>query len=133
MFESIPAPPHVAAFRFTGTLTGQDYDHVIAEIESRLVEYQRIAVLADLTGLSGMSVEAMGKDFRYALSKLGEYSRFARAAVITDQDWLGKISELGGHLLPGTEVRAFASAQAGDALDWVMALPAEDVRESGLH
>lgn len=126
MIEPIAAPPHVAAFRFSGTLTGEDYDRCIAEMESRLAEYRRIAVLADLSAMNGLSAEAMGKDLRYALSKLGEYSRFARAAVVTDQEWLGRISELAGHVLPSTEVRAFSANEADAALAWAAELRAED-------
>lgn len=130
MIEPIVAPPHVAAFRFSGTLTGEDYDRCIAEIEARLAEYRRIAVLADLSAMDGMTVEAMGKDLRYALSKLGEYSRFARAAVVTDQEWLGRISELAGHVLPATEVRAFTANDAVAALEWSSELRAEDLDDA---
>ena len=119
MIEGIPAPPQVAAFRFRGQLSGEDYDRCIAEIEARLHEYRRIGIFTDLGGMTGISAEAMAKDLRYAVQKLGEYSRFARAAVVTDKQWLGRISELAGHLLPATEVRAFEPAEAGQALAWV--------------
>lgn len=127
MIDAIPAPPHVAAFRFSGQLTGEDYDLCIRELEARLAEYRRIAVVSDLSGLTGLSAEAMAKDLRYAIGKLGEYSRFARAAVVTERQWLGKISELSGHLLPATEVRAFEPAQLDQALAWAAELPAESV------
>ncbi len=126
MIEGIPAPPQVAAFRFNGQLSGEDYDRCIAEIEARLREYRRIGLFTDLSGMTGVSAEAMAKDLRYAVQKLGEYSRFARAAVVTDKAWLGRISEFAGQLLPATEVRAFEPAEAGPALAWV----AEVVPES---
>ncbi|MGN6224127.1 STAS/SEC14 domain-containing protein [Pseudoxanthomonas sp.] len=118
MIESIPAPPHVAAFRFSGQLSGEDYDRCIATLEAHLAEYRRIGVFTDLRDMTGLSAEALAKDLRYAVQKLGEYSRFARAAVVTDKQWLGRISELAGHLLPATEVRAFEPAEAGQALAW---------------
>lgn len=119
MIEGIPAPPHVAAFHFSGQLSGDDYDQCIAGIEARLHEYRRIGIFTDLGGMTGLSAEAMAKDLRYAVQKLGEYSRFARAAVVTDKQWLGRISEFAGHLLPATEVRAFEPAEAAQALAWV--------------
>lgn len=126
MIEILPAPPHVAAFRFSGKLSGEDYDRCIAQIEACLAGYRRIAIVSDLSGMTGLSAEAMGKDFRYAISKLGEYSRFARAAVVTGQHWLGKVSELAGHWLPATDVRAFEPGQADAALAWAAELAAED-------
>ncbi len=118
MIEPIQAPPYLAAFRFSGRLGGEDYDACIAQIESRLREYPRIAVYADLADMTGMSLEAIGKDFQYAFGKLGEYSRFARAAFVTDQPWLGQIGELAGRLLPRTEVRAFAPGEEAAAMAW---------------
>ncbi|SOD54516.1 STAS/SEC14 domain-containing protein [Pseudoxanthomonas wuyuanensis] len=122
MIDLIAAPPYVAAFRFSGKLTGEDYDRCIAEIEARLAEYPRIAILSDMTGMTGLSAEAVGKDLRYALDKFGEYSRFARAAVVTDKGWLGKVSEFSGKFLPKTEVRAFDPGQADAALAWAAEL-----------
>lgn len=116
MIEILASLPHVAAYRFTGQLTGEDYDACIADLETRLARFPRIAVLSDLSDLQGMSLEAVGKDLRYAASKLGELKRFARAALVTDKRWLVAATGLAAHLLPRTEVRTFAQdeqAQAG--------------------
>lgn len=118
MYESIPAPAHVAAFRFAGTLTGDDYDRCIAEIETRLAAFRRIGMFCDLTAMTGLTAQALGKDLRYALGKLGEYDRFARAALISERDWLDRVSALAGRLLPDTEVRAFAAGQQAEAIAW---------------
>lgn len=122
MIEIISTPSHVAAYRFTGQLTAEDYDACIADLEAKLAQYPRIAVVSDLTGLTGLTFEALGKDLRYSLSKLGEYSRFARAAVITDRRWLAGISEAAGRLLPRTEVRTFEAHEQAPALAWAEAL-----------
>ncbi|NZA27581.1 STAS/SEC14 domain-containing protein [Luteimonas sp. SJ-92] len=126
MIEILPAPPHVAAFQFSGTLDGDDYDRCIAEIEARLGEYRRIGLYADMSGFSGMSAAAIGKDLRYAVAKLGDYDRFARGAVVTERDWLGKVSEMAGKLLPGTEVRAFAPGEQAQALQWAADIAKHD-------
>ncbi|MDH5823869.1 STAS/SEC14 domain-containing protein [Luteimonas sp. RD2P54] len=118
MIEILPSPPHLAAFQFSGTLDGDDYDRCIAEIEARLAAHPRIGLYADMSGFSGMTAAAVGKDLRYAIEKLGDYDRFARGAVVTEREWLGKASELVGKLFPGTEVRAFAPGEQAQALQW---------------
>ena len=119
MIEILPAPPHVAAFHCQGTLSADDYDHCIAQIETRLATHRRIAVFVDLTGLSGLTPEAMAKDLRYALSKFGEYDRFARAAIVTERDWLAQISSMGALFFPKTELRTFGPAEREAALAWI--------------
>lgn len=119
MIEVLQSAPHVAAFHFTGTLTGEDYDTCIAEVETKLSLNPRIAVYTDLTGMTGMSVEAMGKDVRYAIDKFGEYSRFARSAVVTERHWLANVSTFAGKFVPTTELKTFEPDERQEAMAWV--------------
>ncbi|HEY5851621.1 MAG TPA: STAS/SEC14 domain-containing protein [Lysobacter sp.] len=125
MIEILPSPSHVAAFHFSGTLDGDDYDRCIADIESRLAQHQRIGVFCDLTGFTGLTAQAMGKDLSYAFGKFGEYHRFARGAIITDKHWLARISEFSGRLFPHTEILAFDPHEREAALLWASDVPAD--------
>lgn len=118
MIETLTSPAYVAAYRFTGQLSGEDYDACIADLEARLAQFPRIAVLSDLSDMQGVSLEAIGKDLRYAASKLGEFGRFARVAIVTDKRWLVAATEFAAHLLPTTEVRTFAQEERANALAW---------------
>jgi hypothetical protein len=80
--------------------------------------HERIGLYCDITGFTGMTPEAMGKDLRYALAKFGEYGRFARGAIVTDKHWLGRISEFAGHFFPHTEIRSFEPEEHDAALTW---------------
>ena len=118
MIEILQSEPHVAAFHFTGTLTGEDYDACIGEIETKLSLNPRIAIFADLTGMTGMSAEAMAKDVRYGVSKFGELKRFARSAVVTEREWLARVSSFTGKLMPGIEVKTFVPGERAAAMAW---------------
>ncbi len=130
MIDILPAPPHVAAFHFTDTLTAADYDLSIAEIEARLAGHDRIAVFTDLTGMTGVTPAAMARDLRFAIGKVGEFRRFARAAVVTERNWLAGITHLGAMLFPRTEIRTYTAAQRDEAFAWASeALPAPGASE----
>lgn len=118
MIEILASPPYVAAYRFADELTGADYDTCIADLESRLARFERIAVVSDISDLHGLALEVIGKDLRYALSKRGEYDRFARAAVVTDKRWLVTVTGLADRVMPRTEVRTFAAGERTVALAW---------------
>lgn len=118
MFETLPAPPHVAAFRFSGTLDGEDYDRCIQQVEAKLADHPRIGLLCDLTGFTGLTPAALAKDLRYALTRFGEYRRFARSAIVTDKHWLGRASEFAAHFLPHSEIRTFDPGEFDAALAW---------------
>lgn len=118
MIELLPAPDHVVALRFSGELTGPDFDKVAGEIEARLARYPRIGVVADLTGFDGLTLEALAKDIRYNLAKLGEWKRFPREAVITDKAWVRTAVSALDPLVPQVEVRTFSPAEQAEALAW---------------
>lgn len=118
MIEILPSPPHVAAFHFSGTLDGDDYDRCIEVIESRLAGHDRIAIFCDLTGMTGITPAAMAKDLRYALTKFGEYRRFARGAVVTERDWLARVTGFAAVFFPRTDMRTFTPAEREAAVAW---------------
>ncbi|CAN7402920.1 STAS/SEC14 domain-containing protein [Phenylobacterium sp. LjRoot219] len=118
MIEMLPAPDHVVALRFSGELTGPDFDRVAAEIETRLARHERIGVVADLTGFDGVTLQALAKDLRYNLAKLGEWKRFPREAVITDKAWVRAAVHALDPLVPQVEVRTFNPGEQSAALAW---------------
>jgi len=118
MIELLPAPDHVVALRFSGELTGPDFDRVAGEIEARLARHERIGILADMTDFSGVTLEALGKDLRYNLTKLGEWKRFPREAVISDKAWVRTAVKAIDPLVPQVEVRTFAPGETDAALAW---------------
>lgn len=118
MIDILPAPSHVAAFHIHETLTAEDYDKCIAEVDARLAEHPRISIYCDLVGMGMVTPVAMAKDLRYALGKLGEYHRFARGAIVTERDWLGSVMRLASVFFPHTDLRAFTPAERAAALAW---------------
>jgi hypothetical protein len=118
MIEILQAPPHVAAFHFSGTLGVGDYDRCIDLIEARLAEHDRIAIFCDLTGMTGIEPAAMAKDLRFALAKFGEYQRFARSAVVTEHAWLARVTRFAAMFFPHIEIRTFAPEERAAALAW---------------
>src|SRR3546814_13774435 len=74
-----------------------------------------------------MTADAIGKDLRYGLGKLGDLDRFGRSGIVTDKQWLAALAEFFGKLVPGNEVRAFGPDGANAALGRVAAGPPPEV------
>lgn len=45
--------------------------------------------------------------------------RFDRMAVVADKQWVRKVSEVEGALIPGLKIKAFDSQQAAEAEAWL--------------
>ena len=112
MLTPIDAPDHVVAFRMGGKVRRADVEAVIAETEARLERHPRVAIYAEVEPVEGMTFEAMSADLRYALPRL---DRFGPVAVVTDETWIAKLTQIEGWLLPAMGLRVFARDQADRA------------------
>lgn len=118
MIEILEAPDHVMAVRLAGRLSGGDMDELTAALEAKLARHPRIGIVADLTPMAGMTLEALAKDIRYNISKLGDWKRFPREAVITDSAWVRAAMSALDPVVPHVEVRSFAPADRDAAVSW---------------
>ena len=123
MLEVLQSPDQVAALAVSGTLTGGDYDRVIAEVEAKLARHERIGVLMDLTLFEDFTAEAAWKDIRYDLSKLFELKRFPRGAVVSSKQWTRMAVGIASSLLPHVELRTFDAGARAEAMRWVSEIP----------
>ncbi len=119
MIEILTSPDHVVALKLSGTLSGEDYDKIVAELEARLDRHEQIGVLVDLVGFKDFTFEAGAKDLQYGLRNLWHLKRFPREAVITDKEWVRALARIGDPIIPHVEVRTFEPGEGEMAMSWV--------------
>ena len=119
MIELLDSPPHVLAYRISGTIDAEDYDAVIAALDAKLATHPRIGVFADMAGFTDMTAGAWAKDIRYHMGHFGDWSRFPRCAVVTDKQWLRVMVQWLDPLFPQFEAKVFAPGEEAQAMAWV--------------
>ncbi|MGR4863803.1 STAS/SEC14 domain-containing protein [Caulobacter sp. LARHSG274] len=119
MMEVLASPDHVVAMKLSGTINGEDYDRVVAEVDSKLDAHDKIGVLVDLTAFKDLTVEAGAKDVRYSLRHLWQLKRFPRDALITDKEWVRVLARIASPIVPHVEIRTFCPGEQALALSWV--------------
>ena len=100
MIKMLESPDYVTALKVSGTLTAEDYDRIVADVEAKLDRHDRLGVLLDLVDFKDLSPEAAAKDIRYSLSKIWELKRFPREAIVTDKAWIRALSRIASPLVP---------------------------------
>ena len=119
MIEILPLADHVAAFRISGTMTAEDYDRAIAEVEAKLKAHERVGTYTDMIEFGDITGDALARDVQYSLGKLGELNRFTRNAIITDKEWVRAVVRFVQNFLPRTEMRTFAAGEREAAKAWI--------------
>ncbi|HEX7855648.1 MAG TPA: STAS/SEC14 domain-containing protein [Sphingobium sp.] len=118
MIELLPAAGHVAAFKLSGTLVEDDLDKVITEVEGRLKQYEKVGIVADMTGFHDIGLRASLKDLRFSFGKVFEWHRFPREAVITDKQWIKTMCSMLDPVIPFVSVKTFSPEEAEAAFAW---------------
>ncbi|WP_041522361.1 SpoIIAA family protein [Gilvimarinus agarilyticus] len=80
-------------------------------------------MLYDVVDFKLPEPRAVLAEFMRMPSMLGLIRKFDRVAVLADQSWLQKISELEGMLIPGLELKAFSRADRAAAETWLKRSP----------
>jgi hypothetical protein len=109
--------PQVAAFEAKGTVSAEDYKNVlIPHIDAVAKKNDKISFLMLMdTDVANYDIGAWVKDIAVGFK---HFSQWHRLAVVSDQDWLGKIAEVVGHVIPGN-IKSFKRAELQEAKGWV--------------
>ena len=107
--------PTCLAVRFTGQVTGQEYQQFLDAIGYRLKNKENVSLVCALEGFEFYGdFESAKKEFKFGF---GEYKRIHRAAYVGDQKWIGWFSTLIGPFTK-TEERHFQANQFDEAVNW---------------
>jgi SpoIIAA-like len=119
MIVQLPGfPENVIAFAGRGQVTKADYvSTLIPVVEKALAGHDRLRLYYELGGdFAGMDADAIMEDFKIGMQHL---SRWERAAVVTDVQWIAHAISLFGFLMPGA-IKVFSTIDADQARLWIV-------------
>ncbi|MDY6997928.1 MAG: STAS/SEC14 domain-containing protein [Actinomycetota bacterium] len=111
-------PDNVVAFACHGHVTKADYETVlIPELNRRLEQHDKVRIFYEIDpDFAGFDPGAMWDDTKVGFRHFHRWERFA---VVTDIEWIEQTMKFVGFLMPG-EFRAFPSARAAEAREWIV-------------
>ena len=105
-------PGHVVAINLSGTLTADGVHDFTRQINDTLQKHDRIGILADVTGWSDMTADAITADIKSELKLLPKLRRIPRIAVVSDKQWYNALVNWLRPLLFTTAIEIFDSSDA---------------------
>ncbi|GAB6261950.1 STAS/SEC14 domain-containing protein [Photobacterium sp. 53610] len=107
----------------SGKLDSQTMGLALDELLDKSAEIEHGKMLFDVVDYHLPSLGAIGVELSRIPAMMGFIRKFDRAAVLSDQNWVKKISELEGTLMPGLTIKAFSRDQREDAVTWLEYAP----------
>lgn len=119
MIEVLSAPEHVAAFRLAGTVSGDDYEELVREVETKLQTRERIGIYVDATDFERLTLPALRKRLRHGVKNWRCRGRFQRAALVTNRRWMSSVTRVAARVVPQIKARSFDARDSDAAMRWV--------------
>jgi hypothetical protein len=114
-------PDGVLGFRFSGHITKEDYDQILAPaLMQRITDGAKIR-LAIVIGedFDRFEASAMWEDMKFGFgSGVTHPSLWERTALVSDHDWVEHAMSLFGWMMPG-DAREYPMAKLDDAIAWL--------------
>jgi hypothetical protein len=98
-----------------GAITKEDYSKVRDAVDGVIARYGKVRVVETIRTLGPIDAAIWWQDMSWAFSNL---SKVSRAAVVTDNGWIGPVTRAVGALLP-SEIRVFPLLEVAAARAWV--------------
>jgi hypothetical protein len=120
MIEALQGfPDNTLAFACHGHVTKADYEQVLVPaVEKALKEHDKVRLYYQIgADFAGIDPGAVMKDMKVGLE---HWRRWERIAVVTDVEWIRLTMMAFSFLMPG-EMRMFATGEAAQAREWVVA------------
>lgn len=114
-------PEGVLGFRFSGEVSRRDYDEVLVPPLREAIENgEKLRCLCEVgPNLDGYETGAIWEDMKVGAEYgIGHHSAWKRMALVTDIDWIRRLSSLFGWMAPG-EMKLFSSEEMEAAKVWV--------------
>ena len=123
MIEILDSAKHLVAMKLSGSLTADDITKAYRATEEALKGNERISFFAEIDDSVGLTVEGVVKDVTEGIKRLGSFTKYYRAAVVTDKGWLGAMARVEGLVFSSIDVRVFPTSDRNKAFAWASEAP----------
>ena len=115
---TIPSPPHVVAFRFSGPPEPTAGEAIYAALDAATREHAEVALYVEIGWVYGLTPEDFVAGVRRGLARLGAESRVRRIAVVSGDYGRRTLVRREATDAEGLQVEVFPVGVRAMALEW---------------
>ena len=106
MIELIPTnTDNLIGCKIDGKINTEDVVRIAEYIEDKFMKNKRPRIYVEVIKLEGISLEALFEDLKLGIK---HFNDFDKKAIVTDKEWMKKVTAVGDKVFPNIEVRCFS-------------------------
>ena len=103
----------------SGRLDSDEMKTALDDLVNKSDSIENGKMLYDIIEFSMPSMNAIAIELSRLPELFGLIKKYSKIAVLSDTNWIKKVSELEGMLIPGLEIKAFDREQREEAEQWL--------------
>ncbi len=111
--------PNRLDLELSGKLDAEEMRSALDELMMQSNGIEHGKMLYRITNFDLPTLGAIGVELSRIPELFRMVSHFDRAAVLTEKEWIKKVSEIEGALIPGLEIKAFGLDEEAEAEAWL--------------
>ncbi len=119
MLRIEPNGPNRLDLELSGKLDAEEMRSALDELISKSNSIEHGKMLYRITNFDLPTLGAIGVELSRIPKLFGMVRHFDRAAILTEREWIKKVSEIEGALIPGLEIKAFGLEEEAEAEAWL--------------
>ncbi|MEM7250765.1 MAG: STAS/SEC14 domain-containing protein [Pseudomonadota bacterium] len=119
MFEATRVAPDRLDVRVAGKFDAEDMQAALTTLTRESGGMQQAMMVYRIGDIQWPTLGALGVELARMPELFRLMGRFSRIAVITDAQWIQRVSELEGALIPGLNIKAFDKDAEDAAIRWL--------------
>ncbi|MGN8157601.1 STAS/SEC14 domain-containing protein [Salinisphaera sp. RV14] len=109
---------HVVPLEVDGEIGAQDFSNVVATIEKRLAQHDRLRLYIEIHSLGSMAASSVFSELKDAIR---HWDRFDKLAVVTDVEGVRTATAVIDKLAPRLECKTYRFDERETARQWAIA------------
>lgn len=120
MFRVVKIGDNRIDVEISGKLDKAEMTDALNELFGNAEDIEHGHMLFRIKDYSLPTLGAMGVEFARLPEALRFIKKFDRAAVLADENWVRKVSEIEGAIIPGLKIKAFDLSHEAAAENWLV-------------
>ncbi len=107
---------HVIGCVVDGKISSDDIETIWNEIESKSKDHEKLSIYVEVKNYGGISLQAFFEDLKHGYK---HFTGFSKKAVVTDKNWIKKMTPVVNKIFPNIEVKCFSFEDKDKVIEWV--------------
>lgn len=113
---SEPQIQNIISVTISGKVTKEDIERIVQQVKETRKRYDKVRIYLEIPHFEGYTLQGFFDDLKRSMEYIND---FEKAAVVTNQEWIGKVGKL-MEIFTKADIKSFSLDEKELARQWLV-------------